>query len=269
MTSITEIAERYIASHDVSDGHAKEMRGHAKRYGSDLTYDALNANLKALRQLGRSDSYIRNRRVYVLMLWRFAASLDILPDPPMSKIMKVRRRDFVPRGYVARHVAQLVDVAGRLRGRYASGITRADWWTSFILAAWDTGLSVCDMLAVVRSWIGADGEFVTVRHKTGKRVKVGFHESTLAVIDGTFPPERKLIWPLTISREMMRKTFHELVESAKVGGSLKWLRSGSGTSVDELHGHGEQHLGNTRQIFERHYLCSSLQARLPEEVSIR
>jgi len=265
MIDILEIANRYVTTHDISEGHARELRGHARRYGQPLSAECLNADLKRLRSLGRSDSYIRNRRVYVLMLWRYAASLDLITDPPMSKIMRVRRRDLVPCGYIAKEVARLVESASYLNGTYSSGISRAAWWMSFIQSDWDTGLSVCDMLAVERSWIQPNGEFITVRHKTGKRVKVGLWPSTITLIDATFPPERELIWPLTISREMMRRTFATIARKAKLGGSLKWLRAGSGTSVDELHGHGEQHLGNTRQVFEQHYLCSTLQARLPEE----
>lgn len=269
MTRILDIAERYIQSHDISDGHAREIRGHARRYRGDFTADAINADLRRLRQLGRSDSYIRNRRVYVLMLWRFAASRDWLPDPPLSKILRVRVRDLVVRGYQPAQVAALKESASLLRGRYKSGVERAEWWRSFVSAAWDTGLSTCDLLDVRREWIGADGEFTTVRRKTGKRVVVGLHPATLTEIDATFPPERELIWPLTVSREMMRRTFAKLARLAGVGGSLKWLRAGSGTSVDERHGHGEWHLGNTRQVFERHYLCHSLRARLPAEIPTR
>lgn len=268
MTRICEIAERYIASHDISEGHAREIRGHARRYPGDFSADGLNGDLRRLRQLGRSDSYIRDRRVYVLMLWRFAASLDILPDPPLSKILRVRVRDLVPRGYEPEQVASLVDVAARLRGVYASGIDRAEWWIGHILAAWDTGLSTCDLLAVERDWIRPDQTMTTVRKKTGKRVVVAFRDQTLTAIDATFPPERRLIWPLTVSREMMRKTFAAMASRAGVGGTLKWLRAGSGTSVDELHGRGEAHLGNTRQVFERHYLCRSAVARLPASVPL-
>jgi hypothetical protein len=122
------------------------------------------------------------------------------------------------------------------------------------------------MLSVERSWIDRNNQFITVRHKTGRRVAVGLYPATLELIDATFPPERKLIWPLSVSREWMRQTFCKIVEIAGVSGSLKWLRAGSGTSVDELHGHGEQHLGNSRAIFERHYLCRKLQVRMPQEV---
>lgn len=269
MQTIVEIAESYIESHDISAGHALALRSHAANYAAELSAQALNAHLKTLRQRGRSDSCIRNRRVYVLMLWRFAASRDWLPDPPLSKIMRVRVRDLVVRGYQPAQVAALKESASLLRGRYKSGVERAEWWRSFVSAAWDTGLSTCDLLDVRREWIGADGEFTTVRRKTGRRVVVGLHERTLTEIDATFPPERELIWPLTVSREMMRRTFAKLARLAGVGGSLKWLRAGSGTSVDERHGHGEWHLGNTRQVFERHYLCHSLRARLPAEIPTR
>lgn len=266
MTSITDIAEAYIASHDASDGHAREIRGHARRYAADFAPDALNADLKRLRTLGRSDSYIRDRRTYVLMLWRYAASCDLAAEPPLSKILRVRRCACVPRGYRAEDVARLLAEASSLTGTYSSGIARADWWTSYIAAAWDTGLSTCDLLAVQRSWISVAGTLDTVRHKTGRRVSVGFYPATLSAIDATFPPERQLIWPLTISREMMRRTFTVIAKSAGLAGSLKWLRSGSGTSVDELHGHGEWHLGNTRAVFERHYLCCRSRVAMPEEV---
>lgn len=103
----------------------------------------------------------------------------------------------------------------------------------------------------------------------GKRVVVAFSDRTMTAIDATFPPERRVIWPLSVSREMMRRTFVSVAKKAGCGGTLKWLRAGSGTSVEELYGRGEQHLGNTRQVFERHYLCRADVARLPAAVPCR
>jgi hypothetical protein len=266
MLNLIDLAERYILAHDISDGHADQLRRHVRLYNADLSADSLNADLKKLRAAKRADSYIRNRRIYILMLWRFAAVMDMLPDPPMSKIMRVRRASIIPRCYNAEQVAMLLGEASKLKGVYKSGIARASWWVSFIAGAWDTGLSACDTLLVDRHWLDEHNEFTAIRSKTGKIVKVGFWPSTMKLIAATFPPERDLLWPLTITREAMRIQFKKIARRAGVGGTLKLLRSGSGTSVDELHGHGERHLGNTRAIFERHYLCGVLRARLPQEI---
>lgn len=181
----------------------------------------------------------------------------------------VRRQLIRPgtsRGLFYHSSRTLADAAAKLRGAYASGIDRAEWWASHILAGWDTGLSTCDLLAVEREWIRPDQTMTTVRRKSGKRVTVAFSDRTMTAIDATFPPERRLIWPLSVSREMMRRTFASIAKKAGCGGTLKWLRAGSGTSVEELYGRGEAHLGNTRQVFERHYLCRSSVARLPAAV---
>ena len=47
---------------------------------------------------------------------------------------------------------------------------------------------------------------------------------------------------------------HELIRSASLPGSLKWLRSGSASEIGRRReGFGHRHLGNTPAVFDRHY----------------
>lgn len=71
------------------------------------------------------------------------------------------------------------------------------------------------------------------------------------------------------SAESFRKEARKLISAAGLPGSLKWLRSGSGSNFERLHpGRGHEHLGNTRAVFEAHYLVDEIvnsdAALLPE-----
>lgn len=267
MTTIIELAELYISQHDISEGHADQIRIHSSLYAGDMSPFGINAEIKRMRAAGLSDSYIKQRRSYVLMLWRFAASRELAADPPMSKIARVRVRDLVVEAYRIDQVQKIIQTCRGLRGTYACGTRKAIWWESIVRGAWDTGLSVvADLVRVKRSMLDDRNEFVTTRRKTGKRVRVGFHASTMKYIDQACHGNRDLIWPMSVSKESVRKAFRRIARKAGVGGTLKWLRAGSGTNVDQRVGHGELHLGNTRTVFDRHYNAAPLKCRFPDEL---
>ena len=62
------------------------------------------------------------------------------------------------------------------------------------------------------------------------------------------------------STEMVRRVWRRITAKAGTHGSLKKLRSTSGTRAEEVApGRGHEQLANTRQVFERHYLASDHQ----------
>ena len=88
------------------------------------------------------------------------------------------------------------------------------------------------------------------RQKTGRPVIVAVPADLLRRL-----PESGPCWPRRFSREYFRRTFRKIVARAGLRGTFKKLRKSSGTSVESLHpGCGHIHLGNTRRVFELHYL---------------
>jgi integrase len=126
------------------------------------------------------------------------------------------------------------------------------FWKTIIPAAWYTGLSFCDLLRVERSNILPGGVLVIERSKTKKRVVVWLPPELTRQLHQRFPGR---LWVLTTSQEYFRRQFKKIAAAAGLTGSFKKLRKSSGTAIEILHpGRGHEHLGNTRQVFEQHYL---------------
>ena len=68
------------------------------------------------------------------------------------------------------------------------------------------------------------------------------------------------MWPWPYSREALDKRLRKILKAAGVrhgrgqGGLLHKFRRTSGTLVEAAGGDGAKHIGNTRKVFESHYL---------------
>jgi integrase len=182
----------------------------------------------------------------------------LCPAIRRRKVMRVALPERIPLAWTVDQAKRLLAACDRLTGHHAAtGIRRRDYWRSFVLAAWDTGLRGCDLRRLrVDVVVGAPGgRLVHVQHKTKKKVAVTMRSETIQAIHQTIPPERELVWPLWGRLELFRREARRLVRFGGLPGSLKCLRSGSGTAVErESRGRGHEHLGNTRKVFEASYL---------------
>ena len=260
--------DSYCNRRDVSSGYVAQLHWAVnsleRRAGRpisvcDLTEDLLNEHLRECKQAGNTASTRKSRRRNILIIWQ-AASDDGLCEPPnRRRVMTIRERDQIPRGYSIEETNKLIQSAEKMRGNAAYEIPLWLWWSSYIRTMWDTGMRGCDVRSLERAWIPASGQLTVVQSKSGKVVRNVLRESTLELIDKMFPPERRLIWPLDIGGRQFRRQGRSIVKRAGMQGSLKWLRSGSGTLVEELYpGRGHEHLGNTRAVFEKSYLSPDL-----------
>lgn len=264
-TSLAEFTEHYVSNRDVSDAYAEQLRWMAARLqrsvgdirACDFSLDLVNAYLRGTRAAYSPESRKSQRRM-LLTLWQAAADEGLTPDPPRRKVMRIRVPDKIQTAWTQAQVERLLDAADRLTGEFSHGIACRHYWRSYILAAWDSGLRGCDLRRLTRKAIDADGHCMVVQHKTGHAIRVAFRRSTLIAIDRTFPPRRDLVWPMWGRLEAWRRAAHRLVAAAGLRGSIGMLRHSSGTAVELVHrGRGHEHLGNTRQVFERHYLDHS------------
>lgn len=269
-TTLKQLIDHYVGSHDVSDGYARlfhwlrlSLEQMAQRVVevSDLNVDFVNHYLKTTRDT-LSPETRKGRRRLILTLWQAAADEGLLPDPPRRKIMAIKVPERLHRAWTAAEVSLLLVAAGQMRGYYDHGIARAAYWRSYVLAAWDSGLRGCDMRRIRRTDIQSDGRSALVQHKTGRVHRFLLREETVAAIATTFPPDRDLVWPLWGRLVAWRNAAHRLVKQAGLVGTIGQLRHSSGTAVELLYpGRGHEHLGNTRRVFERHYLDADQLAR--------
>lgn len=264
---ITDYARWYASTHDLKPGSERQYVAHARALMADvgqleighLSAVAIAQHVRKMRLEGYRDSTRKSRRTHLLTLLRAASrdkSLSHRPECPDSRdVPTVRIRDYCPDGFTLEETARLVAAAPLMRGTYSNGIPRAGWWAAWVPTAWDSGLLPCDLYLLRRRSIADDGQYYTVRVKTGTRVLVRFRQSTLDAMDAIGAHERTYVFPEFCSYEYLRREFKKLMRFAGLSaGSLKWIRKGSGSDVElQQPGAGHIHLANSRQIFETHY----------------
>lgn len=265
---LTDLISVYVGRNDCGAGNEHQLRTHLRQFESylgqraridHLNADTINRHLQQMKVQGSSASYRKNRKTYLVCLWNLAADEGLTTEPPRRKLVKIKQGERVVDAWTSDDVRNLVEFAGRLSGTYRTGIRKSDWWQSYLLASWDTGLRGCDLRALQRRDIRPGGFATIIQSKTGKAISISLSQSTMEAIHKTFPSNRVYVWPLWGSVEIFRREAARIIRSAGLDGSLKRLRSGSGTAAEIAHpGRGHEHLGNTRKIFERHYLAKHL-----------
>lgn len=265
---------QYVDTRDVSSGYLHQLLAAAKGLErfckaeidtTDLNPSLLNSYLRSMKDAGCSAEYRKSRRRMLLTLWTAAADDGLAIEPVRRKIMIIGACDRVTTAWTIDEVRHLFETARTLDGIYR-GVARYLYWPSYIAAAWDSGLRGCDLRSIERPWIRES--MLVIQRKTGKRIRIHFRRSTLALITAAFPPDRALIWPRGCI-ECWRDEARAIIKKAGLSGSIGRLRHSSGTAAErERRGHGHEHLGNTRTVFEKHYLDSSQiddeRARPPE-----
>jgi hypothetical protein len=254
--------ERYLSAREVSASYAAQLR-HAlamleRFHGSDLDLsdlhpELLNAWLTDAAKRGLSDETRRSRRRMALTLWRDAADLGLVAPP--RRVMRVSQRDRINTAWNLEDMTRLLSACDQLTKFYSHGISKRLYWRSYIMTAWDSGLRGCDLRRLMRTGIRTDGCVTIIQHKTGRRLRCRLRPETVTAINATFPPARELCFPMWGRLEAWRREAARLLRLSGLAGSIGQLRHSSGTAVEHDHpGHGHEHLGNTRAVFERHYL---------------
>lgn len=255
---------RYADARDISAAHIAQLRysvaGLDKFAGRpvctcDLSPELLNAYLRQMKESRCSDSYRKSRRLNLLTLWAAAADAGLATEPSRRKIMRIAVRDRITHAWSVEQVRHLLAVAKELPGMIGH-IPRCLYWPAYVAAAWDSGLRGVDLRSFERTWVRPSMQIV--QRKTGRRVRVQLRQSTIGLIWQSFPPDRAHVWPQGGCIRQWRHDASEVVKAAGLTGSIGRLRHSSGTALEkESPGHGHEHLGNGRKVFERHYLDES------------
>lgn len=263
----TGFVSTYAAEHDIAESTAGQYKlavtalerfAGCKLRLDEVTPDLLNRHLRSMKDRGLADTTRHSRRRDLTLLLRAAVERGNLASFDFARVVRVKVSDRVTRAWNRGQVEHLLSVAGQLPGVFTTGIPRALWWRSYVLAAWDSGLRACDLLALEWDWVSAAGCFTIVQRKTGRRHRVQFHQITRDALAASMAakPGRALVWPLWGRREVFAKAAKKLLEEAELPGTLKWLRRSSATEVERHHpGCAGLHLGHkTPGMAERFYL---------------
>lgn len=203
-------------------------------YGSDdapLDVETVNRFLLAKHEAGKSWPYRKSLRAALRALLNHAGIA--------GKLRTVKSLPLEPETWSAEEVRKLLEA-----------FDGDDWMQTLIEAAYWTGLSQGDLFALERRHFAVGGVLKWQRKKTGQMVVVAIPHPLLEKL-----PKTGKCWPRRFSNEYFRRYFRRGAKRAGLRGTFKKLRKTSGTSVEELHpGCGHMHLGNTRRVFEIHYL---------------
>lgn len=276
--TLIEYAGFYVRLMDSSSGYFDQFRFTISRfeqwcgravYIDELTEQLVNDYISGTKEL-LSGSTRLSRRNMLLRLWRHALTNPALEQkpPPLNRdlVGRVKRNRTAPRGWPIADVQKLLQTAEDLRGLYQRKISKRLYWRAYVTAAWSSGLRRCDLMRLHRSDIPANGRIVVVQAKTGRHVVGEFNRQALSAIAELCAQHKmELLFPLWCRLSTWRKIAQRLVKRAGIGLSIGHLRHSAGTAVEDLFpGRGPQFLGNTPEVFYRHYFDRGLTENVPQ-----
>lgn len=260
--TLLDWVERYMLARGITDDTAAQYRRAIHTVGRHageplftrtISDKQVNQALAQMARQGRSPHYLRSVRAAVVAVWRDAAEAGHCSPP--GRIRTIRTTP--PCGIVWTHgqVQQLVAAAKTLPGEFRHvPLARAWYWETLIRTAWDSGLRRRDLHRFRREDVGPD--FIWKQHKTQRPVRVRLRASTLARIDAWGRDPHVILWPLPGTGPAWDSAWRQLVDMATIPyGPFKTIRKSAGTAAEaQQPGAGHLLLGNTRTVFERHYV---------------
>lgn len=264
---LLSLVERYALTHDISRGYRVQLEIAARSFErfapladwAIVCDDLVNLWLVDQQEAGSTAVTIHAKRRAFLTLWRYANECGLCSVLP-NRVRRINVPETVPVAFLAAEVSALVAAAKLLRGLYAKiGVPKSLWWSSFLLAGYDTALRLGDLLSLERRDIWPGGRICIVQHKTGQSHSVQLRPQTIEAIDASmgYRPMRALIWPLWCQRNRWYGHFARLRDSAGLSaGTSKWIRRSSASYVERDHpGMASKHLGHrSSELANKHYL---------------
>lgn len=245
MRTVRTICTDYVLEHELAETSADQYHRIVGVFvswagrdvsSSEFTPQLVSEFLADRQRLGRSSYYRKSLRNHLVALLRYAGQ--------GGRVRAVKLHELEPQAWTPEEVAALVAACDCLP------LERRAYWQTIIPVAYHTGLGQCDLERIERRHFDHAGVIRFSRSKTGKRILAQIPMDLLKRIPMAPGP----IWPRTVSKEHWRRTFGKIVRKAGLTGTFKKLRKTAGTLVDAEHpGQGHVLLGNSRQIFERHY----------------
>lgn len=207
---------------------------------------------------------VNAKRRYLLHLWRAAWEEDLLQEPPRAKrIPRAKESAPVVECFTLDEMRKILATAETLRGRTET-ISSACYWVSIIRTAYETGGRIGSLLSVESSDVSISERWIVFRGDAEKCGRTHWHSLTPATcewIAKTRPERRRLVWPWHRTRRWLCEFLKtKILKPAGVrcgrgkGGLWHKFRRTAGTLCEANGGDGSRLLGNTRKVFEKHYL---------------
>jgi integrase len=274
---LTGFVDRYRLTHDVESSTVGQLKNAARlltRFAGgsldveNLSEELVNRWLLYRRDEKRSPETVRSNRTSILMLWRAAADEGLIRPP--GRVCRIKRRERVIKAFTADDLTALLRAADSLQGVYRlSRIPQRLYLRSFVLAAYDTGLRLSDLLHIRRKdiwWPDNHGTAILslVQTKTRHSHRVHLREATMIEVDACARAgrEREYIWGMVTKRHFYVR-MRRLCDAAGLTGSSKLIRrSGASYIARELgEAAASRFLGHrTPELARRNYLDQTIVA---------
>lgn len=222
---------------------------------ADLTDDAVNKWLLWLAEHG-SRCTMRNYRVRLLTVWRFAVEIGLMDCLPL-RVRKVRLQHDSPQAWSVSEVERLLEAAGQVAGVFnVTRVNRADFWRAIIRTAYDTGFRAGDLMRLKIENFSARSMVIIRQSKTGQVIVRWVWPETWQAIERIAAPERTLLFADILSRRSFFQRFAEIRKAAGLSGHFRWLRRTGASLVEcDISGQGKTFLGHRSSgIAERYYI---------------
>lgn len=259
-----ELAAGYIAARAISRNYRQHITTIAARVG-EVTAKRLNSYLvKRLEEV--SGITARNERTICLCVWRWAYNAELIDTAPRG-IGKLRARRKPTRAWTLDSLRRLLEATKQHDGRrLRTGADRGLFLRCWILLAYETGARLGDVMAFRREHLNDDA-LAWTQSKTGDPLTRPLTPACLTAIDAMLAasPDGSILGWACRRRQALR-LMRELIDSAGLEGSGKWLRRSGATHCEmQQAGSGRLHLGHrSPALFEQAYCdWSQLRTKTP------
>ena len=288
--TLSQFLASYSLQRELTDSSVEQYRIAINCFdlwlGHKAMIDELNDDLmnRFLIDYGknRKPHTVTAKRRSLLVIWRAIADQHEIEAPKRIRKVKTQPtpRDVWSAADVQKIVLHLRQNPGRLP-RIA--VRKGDYFAGLVLAAWETGLRLADLVNLTREHVSKPGWFAITMQKTQLPHWCKLHEQTRQLILETFDdaPHRELCWPDWETRTKKAGYKHlrtEIMKAAEAlgltasDGPFKKLRRSSVTAVEMLAtGQGQYHAGHTSAVTtQRWYLAdeTKLNRPIPQEIRV-
>jgi integrase len=228
----------------------------------DLEADTIAGFLSAY-STGHEPRSVNSHLDRLLALARYACQRRLIAEVP--DLLHWPEPQRTPRAYTSDQVSRLLWACRQSRGCIL-GLPAGLYWEAVALTFYYTGIraSACWLL----EQRDLEGPLLTIRPETHKpRTELRFllPADCMEAIHRIWSPPRKFLFPWDRAPGERYPAWRRILADAKLPmGHLdlfQRLRRTSGTLVEAAGGDGSKHLGNSRAVFERHYLDPSIANR--------
>jgi len=263
--TFADLGRRYVADRVISDGYRTHVIAVCRRLG-EVSNTRLNAFLKRrLEQV--SGITVCNERTIALCVWLWAFHAGIVDEAPRG-IAKLRARRTPTRAWTIADLKRLLDRTKRHdRETLKSGANKGEFFRAWILLGYESGARHGDLWRFSREHVKADS-LAWTQHKTGEPLTRTLSPACLDAVHAMLarsPDGTILGW--SCRRRQAMRLMRDLIDSAGLDGTSKWLRRSGATHCEmEQPGAGQLHLGHrSPALFEQAYCdWSQLRTKTPK-----